>query len=475
MTLLLAVLIPLIFGLTLLFLKEKNELPRNILLFSGEILCLVLLLSAVFLENPHFTLFSFWDGYRFSLACDKTGLLFAFLGATLFLAVSFFALKYMQKEEHKNRFFAFLLCALGCYTGMCFAENLLSFYLFFEFLTLTTFPLVLHEQTPEAILGAKKYLFYSMGGALLAMGGILLLLSDAGKTADSFSVPYSEGLTNVGRWGVFLTVVGFSAKAGMFPLQSWLPSAHPVCPAPASALLSGLIVKAGILGILRVSYFSVDASFLRNTPFQTVLICLALFTVVCASTRAYFEPVLKKRLAYSTVSNLSYILLGLFLFSKQGLQGALLHTVAHAFAKTMLFLCAGEIIFRTGKTKVEDLAGYGRKMPAVFLCFLVGSLSLIGIPPTAGFLSKWYLCVGALQSAPSIFAYLIPAGLLLSAILTAGYLFKPLISAFYSKKEIDTLPEKGSPIFTLPLLFLCAFSLLFGFLNPLSEAILSLV
>lgn len=495
MLILLSVLVPLVFGAVLSFIYNKSAKGGLVLLFAGEAVTLAGVIALIFTKESDFTLFSLWNDYPLRLSVDKMGLLFALLGVFIFSVVSVFAVKYISEEEHVGRFFSFFLAGLGAYVGMCFASNLLSFYLFFEALTLTTFPLVLHEQTPEAILGAKKYLFYSMGGAILALGGILVLLSGLGIDVDSFASGCAGGISTTAKIGIFLTIVGFSAKAGMFPLQSWLPSAHPVCPAPASALLSGLIVKAGILGILRVSYFTVSAEEMSGSVFQTILLCLALFTVVCASTRAYFEPVFKKRLAYSTVSNLSYILCGLFLFSPAGLDGALFHTVAHALAKTALFLCAGEIIFRSGKTKVKDLAGLGKKMPVVFVLFLISAFSLVGIPPMAGFLSKWYLCEGALADAPGAFAYIIPGCLLLSALLTAGYLFKPVISAFYARpgkdgdnagtegesepsskepSDNDTPVRKGSALFTVPLLLLSVGGLLFGFVNPLSDLILSI-
>lgn len=277
---------------------------------------------------------------------------------------------------------------------------------------------------------------------------------------------------------VMLMLIGFGAKAGMFPLHAWLPSAHPVAPSPASAVLSGIIVKSGVLAIIRVVYYIVGPDFLRGTWVQYTWMTLTLVTVFMGSMLAYREPVLKKRLAYSTVSNLSYILFGLALLSPTGFTGALLHVAFHGVVKCGLFLTAGIFLFCCGKTKVEELAGMGRKMPVTLWCYTLLALSLIGIPPTCGFISKWYLAQGALETGQGAWGYVGTAVLLLSALLTTGYLLPIVTKGFFGQNEEiqhkenpgsdrDSIPfdtrhqEPGLPMLA-PLVILAALALVMG-------------
>lgn len=234
-----------------------------------------------------------------------------------------------------------------------------------------------------------------------------------------------------------IMLIGFGVKAGMFPLHAWLPAAHPVAPAPASAILSAVIVKAGVLAVIRTVYYIFGASFLRGTWVQTVWLTLTLITVFMGSMLAYREPVFKKRLAYSTVSQLSYILFGLAVMDVSSINGSLLHVLAHGLIKATLFLCAGAIIYTTGKTRVNELRGIGKEMPLLMWCYTIVSLGLIGIPPTGGFISKWYLAVGSLSGALPIFRWLGPAVLLISALLTAGYLLPLTIHGFLPGDDYD--------------------------------------
>ena len=204
-----------------------------------------------------------------------------------------------------------------------------------------------------------------------------------------------------------------------------------MAPAPASAVLSAVIVKAGVLAIVRVVYYIYGVSFLRGTWVQTAFMVLSLTTVFMGSMLAYREPVLKKRLAYSTVSQLSYILFGLAVMDAGSVAGGLLHVLSHGFIKASLFLCAGAVIYMTGKTRVDQLKGIGKEMPFIMWCFTIASLGLIGIPPTGGFLSKWYLAEGALSSGICGFSWIGPVVLLISALLTAGYLLPVVIQAFF--------------------------------------------
>ena len=262
-----------------------------------------------------------------------------------------------------------------------------------------------------------------------------------------------------------MMVLGFGAKAGIFPLHAWLPIAHPVAPAPASAVLSGVVVKSGVLAMIRTIFYVVGPEVIRGSYVQKVWMILTLLTIVMGSTRAFHENVLKKRLAYSTVSQLSYVLFGLSTLHPIGMAGALLHILFHSVAKSLLFMSAGSIIHQTGKTKVSDLRGVGRQMPITVGCFTLGALSLVGIPPFAGFFSKWYLANGALASEVPVFGWLGPVILLLSALLTAGYLFPISVQGFLPGKAYDQNPGKhceAGKNMTIPMMILGTLALLLG-------------
>jgi len=339
-------------------------------------------------------------------------------------------------------------------------------YCFYELVTLSGLPLVLHSRSKESIHAALKYLFYSIAGAFMALLGIFCI-------AQFTTMEFVPGGTLSGaELGdkkqlvlalIFCAVIGFGAKAGMYPLHGWLPAAHPVAPGPASAVLSAVIAKAGVLGILRLIYFVVGPELLRGTWVQTAWLVLGMATVFMGSMMAWREKVFKRRLAYSTVSQISYVLCGLFLLTPAGVLGALLHTIFHATAKTGLFLSAGAIIFYTGKTNVDDFKGIGRQLPGTITAFTMVALSLVGIPPFAGFVSKWYLATASLDSGLPVIGWLYPTILLVSALLTAAYLLPVTIDGFFPGKDAEIparIPEHRAV--TVPLLALGAASLVMG-------------
>ncbi len=414
---------------------------------------------------------------------DALGLLFVAIVSAVWTLAGFFSFAYMAPGHGENakgekRFYGFYLMVFGVLNGLGFAGNLVTFYLFYELMTLLSLPLVLHTGTREAIMAGLKYLFYSLGGAYLVLFGLYFLCRFAktltftgGGVLDETLAPGREGI-----WLAlaFLMILGFGVKAGMFPVHAWLPTAHPVAPAPASAVLSSVIVKAGVLGTVRVVYYMFGADLLRGTWVQTVWLTLTLLTVFMGSMLAFRENGLKKRLAYSTVSQVSYILFGLALLEPQAVCGAMLHMTFHAFIKCGLFLTAGTIIHQTGKTKVDELRGIGKTLPVTMWCFTLASFALVGIPPANGFISKWYLAQGALSSGVPVFSWLGPVVLLISALLTAGYLFPVAMRAFfpgsgylYPAQEGErgiffSLKKEGPFVMMAPLLALAALSVLPG-------------
>ena len=255
----------------------------------------------------------------------------------------------------------------------------------------------------------------------------------------------------------FFMTVGFGCKAGMFPLHAWLPTAHPVAPSPASAVLSGIITKGGVICIIRVTFYLFGADFIRGSWAQTALLVLSLITIFMGSMLAYKEKLLKKRLAYSTVSQVSYVLFGLMLLTPVGFAGALLQVAFHAVAKNILFLCAGAIIYKKGCTLVEELRGIGKEMPIVMGCFTIASLSLVGIPPTGGFVSKWVLAQGAFDSSIGTLAIIGVTILMVSALLTAGYLFSIVLEGFFPGNNFNyAAVQKRDPndLMIIPLIIL---------------------
>ena len=416
-----------------------------------------------------YLLFNLTENLPILFKVDAMSIIFAAVTIIIFLGSGIFSLEYMKHEQKKKRFYVFYLLAFLVLMGLCFAGNLITFYLFFEMLTLASTPLVLHSGSREANMAGLKYLFYSLCGAYMALFG-LYFVSKYGNT-----LTFSEGgVINperaAGHPGLllvaaFVMILGFSVKAGMFPMHAWLSAAHPVAPAPASAVLSAVIVKAGVLGIIRVIYYIFGAAFLKGTWVQTAFMVLTLITIFMGSMLAYREPVLKKRLAYSTVSQVSYILFGLSAMDMNSVTGGVLHVIAHGFIKAALFLCAGAIIYMTGKTRVEELKGIGKEMPLLMWCYTIVSLGLIGIPPTGGFISKWYLAMGSLETGIPGFSWIGPVVLLVSALLTAGYLLPITIQGLFPGADYDykALKKKEpSALMTVPVLILTVLTVFMG-------------
>jgi len=441
-SLLLPMLFPVLMGILLLIIRPlKNRKLINI--YTGIVLAvsLVLVMNLMSLPEKEMVLFYLTQSLPIAVKADLTGKLFLLMILIVWICAGFYSFSYMEKEAHPRRYFGFYLITLGILVGLGISGNLITMYAFYELLTIVSFILVIHTQSRESVMAALKYLLYSFFGAYMALFGVFFLCRytktlsfTVGGTLDLSLVSGHETLLLV---VVCLMILGFGVKAGMFPLHAWLPTAHPVAPAPASAVLSGIIVKAGVFAILRVVFYLVGPEFIQGTWVQTMFLTLSLVTVFMGSMLAFREKVLKKRLAYSTVSQLSYILFGIALLDPTALNGSFLHMLAHAFIKSALFLCAGAIIHQTGKTTVDELVGIGKMMPVTIWCYTIVSLALIGIPPTGGFISKWYLATGALSSGIEVFRYLGPIILLVSALLTAGYLLPITIKGFFPGEDFD--------------------------------------
>ena len=466
--LLLPVLFPIIMGALMVLLPLRER--RTLLIYVGVVLiaeAIVCGMAAVLQIGTSTGTWQIAGGLGLVFSVDVLSAVFLVLFSAAWLLAGIFSFEYMQHEHDKKQFFAFYLIVEGILCAIAMAGNLLTFYIFYEFMSITSMPFVLHSRSHESIMAALKYLFYSMAGALMVLFGFFVISTTLSADSVAFSAGgiISTAQTPLLLTAVFLMILGFGTKAGMFPMHAWLPAAHPVAPAPASAVLSGVITKAGVLGVIRAVYYVAGADFIRGTWVQYVWVILSLVTVFMGSLLAYKEKVLKKRLAYSTVSQVSYVMFGLSVLTPTAFVGALLHVIFHSLAKNTLFLSAGAIIFKTGKTRVDELKGIGKEMPVVMWCFTLASLSLIGIPPLCAFVSKWYLAVGALDSGIAVASWLGPVILLISALLTAGYLLPISIGGFLPGEDYDYAGlKKLEPTWQmlLPLVVMSVLSVLLG-------------
>ena len=465
--LLLPVLVPVICGLLLLTPALNKAKARTVLTVVALLATVGLLIPVLGQSDLTLTLFTLSDALPVFLHADTLGKVFACVMAFVWAVAGLYSFHYMAHEGKEQRYYALYLISLGILMGLCFSGSIITFYMFFEAMTLLTMPMVMHSGKKEAVAAGLKYLIYSVLGASLVLLGVFVLSPyvtsfsfTAGGVLDATKVAGHEGFVMT---FALLMLVGFGAKAGLFPLHGWLPTAHPAAPSPASAVLSGVITKAGVLGVMRLMFCYLGVDFLRDTWVQTTFMCLALLTVFTGSLLALRENHLKRRLAWSSVSQVSYILFGLSTLTPAGFIGALLHVVCHSLVKDTLFMSAGAIILKTDKTDVRDLEGIGRQMPVTMGCFTIASLGLIGIPPCMGFISKWYLAQGSLAATgvPAFLTWLGPVVLLVSALLTAGYLM-PIISNGFFKGDHHTGRNDVPASMLIPLLVLAVLSVVLG-------------
>jgi len=410
---------------------------------------------------PEITLFTISPGISLALRVDYLGIIFALSASLLWILTSFFSIGYVRGvSEHKQtRYFASFAICLSATMGIAFAANLLTLVIFYEILTIATYPLVLHRETPEAIFGGRKYLVY------LLTGGVFLLFALALTYQISGSVDFRPGgilSAQVGKNSVIilfiLFLLSFGVKSAIMPLHGWLPTAM-VAPTPVSALLHAVaVVKAGVFGFARAIGFIIGPGLLHASGASSFLAGLTAATILLASLIALRQDNLKARLAYSTVGHLSYIVLGLVLLSPSAWIGGLLHIVNHAMTKITLFFCAGAIYVKTHCENVSELNGIGRKMPITMGAFALASLGLAGVPPLNGFISKWYLVQGTLDVGQVVLA----ATLLISGLLNAGYFFSIVVRAFFFRSDKFTKFGEASPLMVIPLVLTAIFSLLMG-------------
>src|SRR5213594_1411368 len=416
-------------------------------------------------RTPGCVLFQILPGVELAFRADAFGLLFAVGAALLWIATSFYSIGYMRAlEEHaQTRYFACFALALSATMGVAFSANLFTLFLFYEALTLVTYPLVGHKETVEARAGARKYVIYLLGAAKVFLLAAIILTYNVTGTLEfrnggilSAAQVAERPLLLLMIFALFL--FGF-AKNAVMPLHSWLPAAM-VAPTPVSALLHAVaVVKTGVFSTLRVFLFVFGPEAMRLLGVDNLALAVAAVTILVGSLLALGQNNLKARLAFSTVSQLSYIVMGAALLTPSGIVGGIAHITNHAVSKITLFLCAGSIYVSTHKSDVSQMSGLAKQMPWTMAAFTLATLSLVGIPPASGFISKWYLAVGSVERGS---VWLLGV-LLVSSLLNAAYL-GPVVFKAYFEEAPDLAPDAvfEVPWMVIPLVLTALASLLLG-------------
>jgi multicomponent Na+:H+ antiporter subunit D len=468
--LLLAVLAPLI-GAGLVMANGKRPNVREACSFLAAATLFILTASMIppILHGSrfHFTLFQLLPGLSISLRADALSMVFAVSASFLWVVTVFYSAGYMRGlEEHaQTRFNTCFALALFGAIGCAFSDNLLTLYLFYEIVSICTYPLVAHHQDEEGYEGGRKYLVYLTATAKGLVLPAMVLIYVLSGTLD-FAANVHTGILPPGlHHGLVAAlyaccILGF-AKNGVMPFHNWLPSAM-VAPTPVSALLHAVaVVKVGVFSTVRVMLyvFGVDLMHASNLGLPTAY--FVSITILVGSIVALSKDNLKARLAYSTVSQLSYIILGVALLTPAGIEGGLIHIANHAFSKITLFFCAGAIYVATHKKNISEMSGLGRAMPFTFAAFALASLSMIGAPPVAGFVTKWYLLNGAFDAG----SVAIIVVLLASTLLNAAYFVPVVYQGFFGKKsDYDATHtfKEAHPAMVIPLSITAAISVLIG-------------
>lgn len=400
-------------------------------------------------------------GLPWSFDPDPLGVIFGLIASTLWVFAAVYSFGYMADKQNQRTYYTFFLIASSVTLGVAFAGNLIALYLFYELLTFATYPLVIHERSPEAVKAGAKYIIYSLSGAGALLIAIVITYLWAGKLDFASGSILVNSMRPGLNWLLLLFVAGFGVKAALMPLHRWLPAAM-VAPTPVSALLHAVaVVFSGAYGILRVVYTVFGFELMRNLSFSKVLPWIAAFTILAGGIIATRQDVLKRRLAYHTISQLSYILLGAFTLQPWGLAGAIMHMISYSILKVTLFFCAGIIAEQTGETKVSKMLGVGWLLPKTMIVFGIASLGMIGMLPLNTFWSKYYLMKGNVASGNWPLAVV----LVISGIVNAFCFIPVVVDAFKGERVQSSIEGKGKIAFMLaPTMILAVIALLIGIL-----------
>lgn len=439
----LAIMVSIVGAAAIVFTRKSPNVREGCSLVAGvlKFILVASMIPAVLSgKTLHYTIFEFYPTVSIGLRVDGLGLVFAITAAFLWILTTIYSMGYMRElnEHAQTRYYVCFAVTLSATLGAAFSNNWFTLFLFYELITFFTYPLVAHEETKKAFAGGNKYLLYLMATskAFLATGAIWAYYLSG--TIDF--MPGGVFPADVNPKSIvmiyFLMVFGIS-KAALMPFSAWLPAAM-VAPTPVSALLHAVaVVNAGVFCVLRVMFDTFGPELMRSLDLGIMTAYIASFTIIMGSIYALSRDNLKERIAYSTVSQLAYIILGGALLTSSSMSGGMMHIAIHAFSKITLFYCAGAIYVASKKTNVSQLNGIGRQMPWTMGAFAVATLSMIGVPPVGGFLSKWYLAMGAIEAnaLPILFV------LLVSSLLNAGY-FVPIVHRAFFKAP-DALAVAG--------------------------------
>lgn len=414
------------------------------------------------------TLFTILPGVDFAFRVDALGMVFATISSLLWIAAAVYSIGYLRslKEHAQTRFFVCFAISLSAAVGGAFAANLFTLVIFYEVLTLITYPLVYHKETEESWHGGRRYLVYLMGASKTFLLAALALTYQFAGTLDfkAAGLFNDSGLSNGLLIIIYFCYLAGFAKAAIMPFHAWLPAAM-VAPTPVSALLHAVaVVKMGVFCVLRVIFDVMGVRLMDELDLGIATAYLVSFTIIMASIYALTRDDLKARLAYSTVSQLSYIILGAALLSPTSIIGGVAHMPGHALSKITLFFCAGSIYCASRRKNISDMAGIGRRLPWTMAAFFIGSLGMIGMPPTGGFISKWYLVLGSVEAQELFFLVV----LLVSAVLNAAYFLPVSYTAFFEKEkdvphmEVAASDIREIPLVTIPLVATALLSLAMG-------------
>ncbi|MDQ2694659.1 MAG: monovalent cation/H+ antiporter subunit D family protein, partial [Pseudomonadota bacterium] len=453
--------------------REAATLGTSMLL----LLAVLSLLPAVLAGGrPAAELWPLLPGLAIRFSVEPLGMLFACVAAVLWPINSLYSIGYMRgnREGHQTRFYVCFAIALSAALGVAFAGNLLTLFVFYEILTLSTYPLVAHKGTPEAMRGGRLYLGMLIGTSVGLLFPAMLWTWNAAGTLDFAPGGILAGRLEGPAVGLLLALYMFGiGKAALMPFHRWLPAAM-VAPTPVSALLHAVaVVKAGVFTVMKVTVYIFGVDFLAETGASWWLAWVAAFTLLAASVVALTQDNLKARLAYSTVSQLAYVVLGAALANAMGVMGGAMQIAMHAFGKITLFFCAGAIYTAARRTEISQMDGLGRAMPLTYAAFLIGALSVAGLPPLGGTWSKWFLLLGAADAGQ----WLLMAVLTVSTLLNVGYLlavpargfFLPAADAPHAVREAPLLCVLPPCLTALGcvLLFFCA-DAMYALLKPLT-------
>ena len=488
---LLAVLVSSIGALFIIASGKNPNLRESWSIIAGVLKLLIVLSMIPTVVYDHqiieYSLFNLLPGIEIGFRVDAFGLLFAMGASILWIATSFYSIGYMRStnENSQTRYYTCFAVSLSMTIGVAFSANLFTMFLFYEGLTLITYPLVAHKETTEAKKGARKYVIYLLGTAkAFIVAGIILTYNLAGTLEFSksgiFPTLVQSAHPNLLYLIFTLFLFGF-AKCAIMPFHSWLPAAM-VAPTPVSALLHAVaVVKTGVFTVLRVVLFIFGADLMMKIGVDIFAITFASLTIIIASLMALSRDNLKARLAFSTISQLSYIILGAVLLTPSAMIGGIIHITNHAFSKITLFFCAGSIYVSAHKTEVSQLNGIGKKMPWTMAAFTIATLSMIGVPPASGFITKWYLVIGSLERH----SIAVLAVLLASSFLNAAYFVPIVYKAFFKTEDSETTQEvkshenaviKEIPFMVVPLTLTAIVSMVLGlypdFIVNIAESII---